>query len=179
MAISRISFAFPVSLQSRYSSANSNLVENASVPSTPSKPPMLPEEDVLVNCKLRLDSLEYTFNMSYKNYGHQGYDPEPRVRGERFLYITYAELNKGSKLVNSSLGTIYGLKLVFKDGSESDYGLGYGPLLPGESSSFGGISAISINMRVVGLLIFNNATGEPVVEIPVPTSTIATTTSLK
>jgi hypothetical protein len=151
--------------------SSENLVEYTSVPSTPSKPPMLPEEDVLVNYKLELNSLEYTFNMSYKNYGHKGYDPEARARGERFLYIAYTELNKGSKLVNSSLGTIYGLKLVFDNGSESDWGLGYGPLQPGESSSYGGITTISMNMRVVALRIYDVTTGATIEEIPVPTST--------
>jgi len=155
--------------------SSENLVEYTSVPSIPSKPPMLPEEDVLVNYKLELDSLEYTFNMSYKNYGHKGYDPEARARGERFLYIAYTELNKGSRLVNSSLGTIYGLKLVFDNGSESDWGLGYGPLQPGETSSYGGITTISMNMRVVALRIYNVTTGATIEEIPVPTSMISAT----
>ena len=154
-----------------------NLVEYTSVPPTPPEPPMLPEEDVLVNYKIELDNVECTFNVSYKNYGHHGYDPEARARGERFLYITYTELNKGSKLVNSSLGTIYGLKLVFNDGSESDYGLGYGPLQPGEPSSYGGITTISENMRVVALRIYNKATGETIAEIPVPTSAMSTATT--
>jgi hypothetical protein len=140
---------------------------------------MLPEEDVLANYKIELDNIEYTFNVSYKNYGRRGYeyDPEARARGERFLYITYTELNKGSEIVNASLGTIYGLKLVFNDGSESDWGLGYGPLPPGELFSAGGITMISINMRVVALLIFNQATGETIARIPVPTSTMSTATT--
>jgi len=154
-----------------------NLVEYTSVPQTPPEPPILPEEDVLTNYNLELDNIEYTFNVSYKNYGHQGYDPEARARGERFLYITYTELNKGGKLVNSSLGTIYGLKLGFNDGSESEYGLGYGPLQPGETSSYGGITIISQKLRVVALIIFNLATGETIAKIPVSTSTISVSTT--
>jgi hypothetical protein len=155
-----------------------NLAEYTSVPQTPSEPPMLPEEDVLVNYKIELDNVEYSFNVSYRNYGHDGYDPEARARGERFLYITYTELNKGSRLVNSSLGTIYGLKLVLNNGAASDWGLGYGPLQPGEVSSFGGITMISIDMRIVALRVYNIATGATIAEIHVPTSTIKTTTTI-
>jgi hypothetical protein len=154
-----------------------NLAEYTSVPMTPPEPPILPEEDVLVNYKIELDNVEYSFNVSYKNYGWHGYDPEARARGERFLWITYTGLNKGSRLVYSPLGTNYGLKLVFNNGSESDWGLGYGELRPGEPSSSGGITTISRNMRVVALLIFNQATGETIAKIPVPTSTISTATT--
>ncbi len=157
--------------------SSENLVEYTSVPSTPSRPPMLPEEDVLINYKMELDNVEYTFNVSYKNYGHDGYDPEARVRRERFLWISYTALNEGSILVNSSLGTRYGLKLMFDNGSESDWGLGYGPLQPGETSSYGGITTISVDMRVKGLLIYDMATGEEILEIPVQESTINTTTT--
>jgi Tol biopolymer transport system component len=146
-----------------------NLFEYTSIPSNPSKPPMQPEEDVLVNYKLELDNIEYTFNVSYRNYGQKGYDPEARARRVRFLHIAYTELNKGEKIVNSSLGTIYGLKLVFDDGSESDWGLGYGPIQPGELFSTGGIAQISIDMRLVALRIYDGATGSTIKKIPIPT----------
>lgn len=135
-----------------------------SVPPTVHLPPP-PEKDILVNYKIELDNVEYTFNVSYKNNDFRGYTAEP---GQRFLWITYTELNKGSKLVYSPLGTNYGLKLRFDDGSEWDEGPGgYGALRPGETLSSGGITTISVDIRVVTLIIFNRATGETKASIPV------------
>jgi hypothetical protein len=141
------------------------LTEYASVPATV-HPPLPPEKDLLVGYKIELDNVEYTFNISYRNTNMRGYLAEP---GNRFLWTTYNSLNKGTTAVVSPIGTTYGIKVEFDDGSEMDVGTGYGIIEPGDPNLGGGSNIqISANIRAVTFIIFVTATGATLVSVPLP-----------
>jgi len=141
------------------------LAEYSSVPATV-HPPLPPEKDLLVGYKIELDNVEYTFNISYRNTNMRGYSAEP---GDRFLWTTYKSLNKGTTAVISPIGTTYGIKIQFDNGSEIDVTGGYGLLEPRDPNLGGGSNIeISANLRAVAFIIFVKSTGETLVSVPLP-----------